>query len=283
MIDLRSGPARATVLPEMGGGLGGFWLDGLPALWSLREPREGEPFAPAMIVLAPFSNRISGGFEVGGIRHDLAPNRAGEPFPIHGDAFQRVWQVAATTDDSARLILPEGRFGPFRYRAELDYRLSGSGLEMTLRLTSTAEVALPFGAGFHPWFPRSPDTRLEFRASGGWPEDARHLPATPGPVALPNGTQGNGASALPSGFINQGFAGWDGSARIRQGAGAADLDLRATGLGTAILYSPSDSAGFFCFEPVSHPVDAHNLPGQPGLVMLDPGESLSVALSLAAS
>ena len=51
-------------------------------------------------------------------------------------------------------------------------------------------------------------------------------------------------------------------------------------LSTYILYSPSDQAGFFCFEPVTHPVDAHNLPGGPernGLTILAPEETLSAA------
>ena len=47
-----------------------------------------------------------------------------------------------------------------------------------------------------------------------------------------------------------------------------------------ILYSPSDKADFFCFEPVTHPVDGHNLPGGPeanGLTILAPRETLSAA------
>ena len=49
-------------------------------------------------------------------------------------------------------------------------------------------------------------------------------------------------------------------------------------LSTYIVYSPSDKADFFCFEPVTHPVDAHNLPGGPeanGLSILAPQEAVS--------
>ena len=48
-------------------------------------------------------------------------------------------------------------------------------------------------------------------------------------------------------------------------------------LRTFILYSPGREAAFFCFEPVSHVVTAHNLPGGPeanGLVVLDPNEQM---------
>lgn len=280
MIELRSGPARATIVPEMGAGLGGLWFDDKPALrpWSGRA--EDGPFALALNLLAPFSNRISGGFDHDGIRYDLAPNLPGEPYPIHGDAFQRPWQVTEASASRARLILGDGSFGPFRYLASVEYRLSDSGMHIVLDLTSTSAVALPFGAGFHPWFPRSPATRLEFRARGVWPEDHRHLPASPSPRPVAPGSQGNGATELPHGWINQGYADWDGHAAIRQGGDAASIDLGAPGLATVILYSPSGTANFFCFEPVSHPVDAHNLPSRPGLKVLAPGESLSVDLAI---
>ena len=51
-------------------------------------------------------------------------------------------------------------------------------------------------------------------------------------------------------------------------------------LRTYILYSPGRDASFFCFEPVSHVVDAHNLPGGPeanGLAILAAGEIVEVS------
>jgi aldose 1-epimerase len=36
--------------------------------------------------------------------------------------------------------------------------------------------------------------------------------------------------------------------------------------------------GFFCIEPVSHPVNAHHLPGRPGLRLLEQGQSQSAEL-----
>jgi aldose 1-epimerase len=35
----------------------------------------------------------------------------------------------------------------------------------------------------------------------------------------------------------------------------------------------------FCLEPVSHPIDAFHLPGQPGLQLLQQDESLTLAVS----
>ena len=51
-------------------------------------------------------------------------------------------------------------------------------------------------------------------------------------------------------------------------------------LSTYILYSPSGDSDFFCFEPVSHLIDAHNLPSGAsanGLIILAPQETMSAA------
>ena len=40
-------------------------------------------------------------------------------------------------------------------------------------------------------------------------------------------------------------------------------------------------APFICLEPQSHPVDAHNMEGQPGLVVLGAGDTVSWSLKIA--
>lgn len=280
MIALRAGAAEAVVAPDMGGGLASLGVAGRPVLrpWSGRT--EDGPFALALNLLAPFSNRIDGGFDLDGRRHDLEPNLAGEPLAIHGDAFQRAWKVAARSGHCVTLALPDGEFGPFRYAAQVDYRLAPGDLAISLQLTSRARVPLPFGGGFHPWFPRSAATRLRFDAAGHWPEDARHLPASKTPEPAPPDWRWSEPGPLPAGWINAGFSDWNGAAEVRQGREAVSVRLSAQNLTTIILYAPSSEAGFFCLEPVSHPVNAHNLPGQPGLLTLQPGESLSWSLEL---
>jgi aldose 1-epimerase len=237
------------------------------------------PFALAMNLLAPFSNRISSEFSFSGTTHQLAPNLAGETFPIHGDAFQREWLVSAQDAASTTLTLGNGDFAPFRYDAQVTYRLTPTALQVRLRLTSRAAMTLPFGLGFHPWFPRDSDTKLLFHATGYWPEDSRHLPSATAPVSVPANLNFSDLAALPVDWINAGFAGWPGFARIAQGPEAVSVAVQSD-LSTAILYSPSSAADFFCFEPASHPVDAHNLPGMPGLTLLASGETLTAEMTL---
>ncbi|EYD76196.1 hypothetical protein Rumeso_02203 [Rubellimicrobium mesophilum DSM 19309] len=279
-LTLRAGPARAEIAPARGGGLASLEVGGREALSARAGRPEGSPFDLAMNLLLPFSNRIARPFVHEGQVHALPPNLEGEPLPIHGDAFQKPWDVVSATDRAIRLRLSDGRFGPYLYEAEVTYGLARRSLVATLALTSRSACPLPFGLGFHPWFPRTSATRLRFSATGCWPQDDRHLPATAEPAPLPPDWDFSSPAPLPPGWMNVAFSGWDGEAEILQDDSAVPLRLSAPGLATLIAYSPSAEAPFLCLEPVSHPVDAHNLPGQPGLVRLAPGESLSATMTL---
>ena len=281
MITLTAGPSKAEIIAEMGAGLAGLWADEKPVLrpWSGRV--QDVPFALACNLLVPFSNRISGGgFGHEGARHPLDPNLPGKVCPINGDGFQRPWQAVDVTGNRAELCLPGGAIGPFRHSASVRYYLTQGSLETRLSVTNTGDLALPFGLGLHPWFPRDDDTRLQFNATGQWPEGPDHLPTSQIPVPFGTACPWARLEPLPHGWINGGFSGWDSRARIVQGKAAMSLQIACTGLGTALIYSPSAKADFFCFEPVSHPVDAHNLPGQPGLVRLAPGADFNVTKTL---
>lgn len=283
---LKAGRARLRIAPQIGGGIADLVLmakDGgaVPIL----RPWAGEgtgPFRLALNLLAPFSNRLSaGGFaHPAGTFHKIAPNLAGEPCPIHGDAFQREWDLVDRTETRARLVLPAGAIGPFRYRAEVGYDLTETGLCIELKMINRGP-SLPFGGGFHPWFPRLDNTRLRFDAQGIGLEDSRHLPA--GWIAMDQRPDWDfrGGGPLPEGWINNAFTGWDGTATIRQPGLGLTIDIAAPPpLDTAIVFSPGSDADFFCFEPVSHEVDAHNRPGLPGLKVLDEGEALDLRLTM---
>jgi aldose 1-epimerase len=109
------------------------------------------------------------------------------------------------------------------------------------------------------------------------------MPAGRVPVGERPGWDFARARPLPIGWINNGFAGWTGTARVYWPEHGLQLTVTATPtLGTCIVYSPSEDAPFFCLEPVSHPVDAFHLPGMPGLQLLRPGERFEVACTFTA-
>ena len=274
----------AEIIPSLGGGVARFdVLRGGHRIEVFRAWPEGgtdEPNRLGLYVLVPWSNRISGqGFSFAGAFHELLPNAAGESCPIHGDGWLSSWRVTTSGRHSVRLEREADGPGPYRYAAVLDYVLDGEGMTITLAATNRAAIALPFGLGFHPWLPRTPGTQLMAQAEFVWLEDARHLPTERVAVVSRPEWDFSSFRLLPDRWINNGFVGWNGRAAIRWEERALALEVETRpALSHFLLYSPAADSSFFCFEPVSHVVDAHNLPPGPeahGLVVLAPGTTLS--------
>lgn len=283
---ISDGVAEAVIVPDLGAGLAAYDLVGASGRTALfrpcREPSRAAPFDLALNLLVPWSNRVSGaGFHFGGQFHALTPNLPGEPFPIHGNGFSSRWKVERARKDEAELSLRSDGPGPFRYEARATYSLADGALTLRLEVRNLGSIPLPFGLGLHPWIVRGAGTRLEAKAERVVLETPEHLPAGEAPVASRPEWDFAASRPLPSGWINNAFLGWDGRATIVWPERALALDVEAEPpLSTYILYSPSDQAGFVCFEPVTHPVDAHNLPGGPaanGLTVLAPQEAMGAA------
>nr|WP_274709298.1 aldose 1-epimerase [Nitratireductor luteus] len=283
LLELSDAHSRVTVAPALGGGLAGFdskLADGLVPV--LRNARPGaDAFGLANNVLIPFSNRISGGgFNFGEAFHAVPCNIDGQEFPAHGDAFLREWEVLAATGTSATLSLPDGGIGPFRYAAELTYALENGTLLARVRVTNTGS-RLPFGGGFHPWFPRREGTGLAFDATHVWLEDARHLPTEQRPIEMAADFDFRRLRALPRSWINNAYTGWRGSATVLQPELGLSVEITAPDMDVAIVFSPDGNADFFCFEPVTHAVDAFNQQGMPGLRVLEPGAEMAMEMRIA--
>jgi aldose 1-epimerase len=135
---------------------------------------------------------------------------------------------------------------------------------MRLSVTNMGLKALPFGLGFHPWFVRTSKTLLQAKAERVVLENSVHLPAGELPIEARWDWNFEAPRLLPGAWINIAFLGWDGHATITWPERRLCLEISADPpLSTYIVYSPSSDADHFCFEPVMHPVDAHNLPGGP--------------------
>ena len=287
-LTISDGVVAAMVTPGLGAGLSRFDYVARGAVEPVFKPGPPErgPLDPAMFLLLPFSNRISGGgFTFRGGFHRLEPNVPGEPYPIHGDGFSQPWRVVEADATAVRLRL-ESAGGAFSYAAHVRYAVGGGALTAELTIGNRGADAMPFGLGFHPWLVRTSDVVLQAPATGVWRETEDHLRAADAPVAVPPEWDFTEAKSLPPGFINNGFSGWAGEAAVVWPQRQLRLDIRASDkLSTYIVYSPSATADYFCFEPVSHPVDAHHLPSSVanGLVVLEPGETTSARVTFAVS
>lgn len=280
-IELASDALRLTVTTK-GGAIWRFTTASGEALF--RAP-PGGPARPALasasFPLVPFGNRVRGNrFDYDGRSYDLAPNMSWDRHYLHGDGWTGEWQVRAASRSEAVLSYRHDGDGgsPYAYEAEQRFRLAGESLEVTLEVTNRGAVALPFGLGWHPYFPLTPATTLRAGAKACWDEDESWLPTKRHPVggeldfASPQG--------LPRRWVNTLFEGWDGRAEIRWADRGLALAIEADPLFDRYLVFVSDPAfdpgyayEFFCFEPMSHSADAHHM-DDGGLRRLAPGESL---------
>ncbi|MFL6675225.1 MAG: aldose 1-epimerase [Massilia sp.] len=286
VISLRNGSLHAEVLPSAAGGLARLdWIAGGAAQPVLRgldlAPGASPPTTSqlACFPLVPWSNRIgSGGFVFEERPIALSPNRPGEPYPIHGDGWQYPWTVHAQSATGASLLLDRRAGAPFSYLARLRYVLVNEALQVSLEVTNTGKAALPFGLGLHPWLPRTGKAMLRAPAGTAWTRGADGLPVEE--IDVPGHWDFNALRELPRDAVDNVFGRWDGQAEVFWPESGLRLGIVAD-MSYYILYAPV-GAGFFCFEPVDHAINAHHLPGGPvrnGLTVLAPGQTLKRQVS----
>lgn len=284
-------PASQPTCPAFGGAaFDTLYLasarDGLPARRLAEDAQAGavfrlavtgvlrEPNALACYPLVPWSNRIGGGrFTFDGRVIDVPRTRDDEPYPLHGHGWRMPWQPVADSGHAIELAARVEHARPFRYLARLRYALAANTLRMTLTVRNEGEP-LPFGLGVHPFFPRTADVRLHAPATGMWHAAPDHLPTMM--EAPPSSTDFGAARRLEAGAgINHSFEGWNGHAEIVWPSRRLSVAIAAA-TSRYVLYT-TPGRDFFCFEPVDHAINAHNLPGRPqdhGLIVLATGQSL---------
>lgn len=287
---LRHAGQRLGLLPSLGGSVAAWQLErpqGPLDLWRPWDGKTGDLYQTASFAMVPWSNRISGGgFTHEGKFHAMRPNRAGEPYPIHGDGWLQAWQLSQPAPDTLVMALVSHGFGgnPHHYEAVQVFRLVDGGLDQQLRVRHLGETPLPYGLGLHPWFPRGAQTRITAPVQGLWlcgddPLPVAHTTDFPAGWNLNEGAPANGP------LIDNGYTGWGGSARIAWPELGLQLTARMPDFerdgGTArhfcLVYRPPRGPAF-CFEPITQPIDAFHLPGRPGLRVLGRGEEFSLTV-----
>jgi aldose 1-epimerase len=293
-VALEAGPMSATVTPGCGARLASLRLQRAGATVDLLRPATpqalagGDAYGTCGFPLVPYSGPIfGGGFAWNGVFHRLARNYPGEPVATHGEGWISPWSIETAAPD--RLVLgfdhrpTEGKF-PFAYRARLDYRLDAGGLSIHLALTNRDHRPMPAGIGFHPYFPRHPDTRLTFSSTGCWPPDAAETVQL-GCQPLNPALDFAAGQPIDAFVIDRCFEGWDGIALIEQPADGIALRLTAeAAFGKLQLYSPWGYP-YACVEPVTNANDGFNraaigVAGH-GVVALEPGRRLEGGLRIA--
>jgi aldose 1-epimerase len=290
LLELHSGPFALALCPEVGGGIARAEGWGQELLRPAREMAVAarDPLRLACYVLVPFSNRVRDArFTFEGHTYQLARNFPPEPHAIHGNGWQRAWQVARTDGREAVLALDHdpGRDGadawPFAYRAEQAYRLTAEGFAVELRLTNKDGRRMPAGIGLHPFFPLTPATRLTAQLAGVWQSNERKLPAKH--TALPPAWEFAKGGPVAALSIDNCFTGWDQAAVIEWPDRRLRLTLEASAnLRSLVIFVPQ-AHDYFCVEPVSNINDAFNLAAEgipdTGVVALAPGETMTADIN----
>lgn len=291
-LALRTGRLRAEIAPEIGGALtrlafcgdGATWFDVLrpasQAALAQRNVRETACFA-----MVPFASLVHRGhFRFAGQSVQLSPNMPGTDTVLHGVGWQRPWQITEAGPTSAELThRQEGDCFAFRYQATLAFKLDDAELALTIGVRNTGSVPMPAGIGFHPFFSRSEEVLLQFRASARWLRDDHGRVIGRRPCGEDDSF--DDPRPVGPGARNDVYDGWSGRARIAWPSAGIEAELSAAApLSQLLIFAPPERP-VLCIEPISNLPDAFNLldagAAHSGVRVLAPGEALSGTMRIA--
>jgi aldose 1-epimerase len=285
VLTIGAGPLSARIARH-GGAILRLDFEGMPLLRPASD--DAAPIDSACYPLVPFGNRIRGNrFAFDGRDYALKPNTDWDPHYLHGEGWRSEWTVADA--GATRLVLEhrhDGAVLPYAYVARQSFALRDGGLDLSLAVTNEGTAPLPFGIGWHPYFPMTPGTLLETVTGRMWTEEPGWLPGAP--VALPADVDFSAPRGLPAHWVNNAFEDWSGRARIAWPERHLALTLTADPVFRVMFlfvsdttFDPSYACDFFALEPMSHLPDGHNHADLGGLAPLAPGETLSGGVRLA--
>jgi aldose 1-epimerase len=274
---------NVDVLPEAGARISAFWSQagGKRHDWFTPAPSDWASSSWGSFPLVPFSNRIRDGrFSWQGREHRIAVSEQHAPHAIHGHGRGRPWTIERRTEHAIELsYIHAGGDWPFAYKAHQRISIEDDALVIDMGLENIGQEIMPGGLGHHPYIPWREGPVLETSFGSVWPAKDGVLPS--GPAAVPVDLNFSSGRLVPRG-LDTGFGGWSGQARIAWHREGLALDVEcSSALGHVIIFTPA-GADFFCFEPVTHAIDALNLAAcgvpETGQIALVPGERLAVSM-----
>jgi aldose 1-epimerase len=278
-LQIGDGPLTAVVLPEAGARLHRLRAFGHDLLRTPPDPAMHlrEPFFWGGYVMAPWCNRVKPGTtDLHGRSIRLAAN-----FPdgsaIHGQVHAVPWSAADGRD--ATMTVRAGADGwPWPYQVSLLATADDASLALRWGLTNLADEPMPAGIGFHPWWRRP----IQLRVDAGLAYASNVAPTTePEPVtgALDLRELGSPADGLDGT--------WTDAATPAVELAWPDLGLRATMMASAaaryVAVATPPGLEAIAVEPQTHAPDglARLLDGRSdGLVLLPPGATLALDVEI---
>jgi aldose 1-epimerase len=299
LIELRVGRRRALIAPHVGGAIAAFYdlSEGGNALHWLRPATasalaEVNPLAMGSFPLLPYCNRLRDArFAFDGQHIDLSRDGNAFDHALHGHAWRRAWRVGTQASNAVELHLlhepgdEAAHHWPYKYEAMQRFELSGEGLSVTISIRNLADRPMPFGMGHHPYYPRTPATRIRANVRAMWHATPDLLPTHLGAHPVVD------ALAAPEGMLadafdlDSNFAGWSRTATIDWPDEGRSVTLFADApFDHMVLYAPAGHRDLLCVEPVSNTVDFLNLDAareDVGGGILMPGEGVEARFAWA--
>lgn len=284
MLELKAGQNQVGIYPALGGAIG-YWLcKDTPIFYPIVNSHlaKCKNQIIAAYPLLPYSNRIADGkFEFEGRKYQLEANAANGKDSIHGNAWNREWDLESFAEHKATLSLVHDplkdgkKQWPFSYKAKLKYTLYENGLSVYMRFENTDRCNQPVGLGFHPYFPRRNFVEVGFSAKTLWNNDENGLPQG----RMSNNGRWSFDQMRPlckSEHLDNCYAGWDRFAFIRWKHSNAYLTVTSSRVFEHLILSNPESAPYFTLEPASNMNNAINMPeiSDRGLTILKPGQVL---------
>jgi aldose 1-epimerase len=286
MISLTQGGMELDLAPEVGGSVTRFAFESCDVL----RPASKGTFTQGdacTFALVPFANRIEHGvLHFQGREYTLAKNFGNHPHSLHGHGWQTAWRVVSLSRDQVTLAYDyEAGDWPWTYSAEQVLTLAKGGMTHQLTVRSRDSKPMPTSLGFHPYFPRMPNTRLTASVKGMWQVDPTMTP-TDHVEGSPLLDLSRGALLDHAPFVDNCFTGWHSPAHIDQPDSGLDISLEASPECTFFHIFVPVGQNFFAAEPVSAMPNAFNRP-EPATVtgarVLAPGASFSIEMRLGVS
>ncbi|AHF88667.1 aldose 1-epimerase (plasmid) [Rhizobium leguminosarum bv. trifolii WSM1689] len=268
----------------------GFWRDVGSARTALLRPclsDDVDALGSSCYPLVPFGNRVKDNkFSFEGSDYHFRPNTDWDKHYLHGEGWQADWSIGRRTPTSVELVFAhEGQGTPYEYQARQRFALDEQGLTMTLAVENRGQRSLPFGLGWHPYFPMTPKTTLLAPARKFWTEVEGWLPGRQ--TEIPKELDFSSPAPLPQHWVNNGFEDWSGEALINWPERNTSLHLTADAIFKHAFVFVSDTTfdtsfkrDYFCFEPMSHLANGHNMPDLGGLKVLKSGEAISGSIHM---
>lgn len=279
LVTLSTADSRLVLAPRTGGAIASWTLGARSILRPLRADAlaEGLPRLLGGYPLFPYSGRVAGRrFTWDGITYELPALLGGHA--IHGCGWQEAWQVEDATKRQAVLRLDHApnALWPLPFLATQRFTLEADRLVCDLMIENRHPKPAPVGFGLHPYFPRSPATRLQVAAGHVWHNGADGISSE---RSVPP-AKWDFSAGLPVGadLVDNCFGDWGGVAVISYPDLGYRLRIEADAVFRHLVIFVPEGQDFFAVEPVVNMGDGINRiatePGQ-GMVVLPRGQRLT--------